>query len=139
MAAAGRRTRRPCVVGCSGKDRGKGKGVSGAAARSAQPLYADADADGEEDAEGDRRQLRRGGMDVGGSDLLVLNGKKRGRVARRLRLEGEELAAIGQEDRTGEDGDAHAHQAPSERPSATAPPIQPSELLQTKYLQFRII
>lgn len=44
-AAAGKSTRRSCVVGWSG--RGKGKGVSGAAARSAQPLYDDADADGE--------------------------------------------------------------------------------------------
>lgn len=79
------------MVGCSG--RGKGKGVSGAAARSAQPLYADAN------GWACRRQLRRGGMDVDGGGLVVvvldLNGEKRGRVARRLRLE--ELAAIGQD------------------------------------------
>lgn len=53
-------------------------------------------------------------MHVDGGVVLVLDGKKRGRVARRLRLEVEgELAAIGQDRTVQDDRDALPLQQPA--------------------------
>jgi hypothetical protein len=80
-------------------------------------------------------------MDVDGGGLLVLvlvldlNGEKRGRVARRLRLEveGEELAAIGRDSWIGDRTGMHCSSPLQVKDHLLL--FQPSDLFQIKFLQ----